>query len=331
LQQQPIFDVRSPGEFEHAHIPGAYSLPLFSNEERAEVGTLYKQKGKKLAIKAGLDFFGPKMSKIIASVEGILKSIRYNDTQIVVHCWRGGMRSAGIAWLLDLYGYDVLLLVGGYKSYRKWALERFQDNYHFNILGGYTGSAKTETLQHMESAGATCIDLEALANHKGSAFGGIGLPAQPTQEMFENILALELHRKSNNKIWMEDESQRIGILNIPHPLWATIRQQPLYFLDIPFEQRLQFITEYYGRLPKEKLIEAVVRIQKRFGPNETKMTLSFLLDDNKEEAFRLLLKYYDKEYLKSMQKRENLDRLLTKYSSSHTHAEANALLLLNTK
>ena len=328
LNQVPVFDVRSPGEYEHAHIPGAYSLPLFTNEERALVGTLYKQKGKKHAIKAGLDYFGLKMSKMVAEVENTLKSDNYTATKIIIHCWRGGMRSAGVAWLLDLYGFDVQLLVGGYKSYRKWALQTFESANNFNVLGGYTGSAKTETLAELEKAGESCIDLERLAGHKGSAFGGIGLPAQPSQEMFENILALELYRKSNHTIWLEDESQRIGVLNIPHSLWSTIRKSPLYFLNIPFKERLNYIIQYYGKLPKEKLIESVVRIQKRLGPNETKMTLSYLLDDNTEEAFSILLKYYDKHYIQSMHKRDNLEQLLKNIDAANINPLNNALLLI---
>lgn len=329
LHQLPVFDVRSPGEYEHAHIPGAHSLPLFSDDERAIVGTLYKQKGKTFAIKAGLDYFGPKMTAIITQVETQLKSLDIKDNKIVVHCWRGGMRSAGVAWLLDLYGYDVTFLVGGYKAFRNWVLERFLDAYSFKILGGYTGSAKTETIKALEKNGATCIDLEGLAHHKGSAFGGIDQPAQPSQEMFENKLALQLKEKIDHPIWLEDESQRIGILNIPHQLWATMRKSPVFFLEIPFEHRLSHILQHYGCLSKEKLIEAVERIQKRFGPNETKMTLEFLQEDNTEAAFRILLEYYDRQYVKSLQKREGLEMLLKKIEAKEIDPESTAKLILN--
>lgn len=325
-QKHPVIDVRSPGEYNHAHIPGAYSMPLFTNEERAVVGTLYKKVGKQKAIKAGLDFFGVKMKSMVEEVEKIKEK---NSSGIVlVHCWRGGMRSAGVAWLLDLYGYEVYTLTGGYKAFRKWVLERFDQPYKINILGGYTGSAKTALLHALRKKEKAVIDLEDLAGHKGSAFGGIGLPEQPSQEMFENKLALALNENHATTFWLEDESQRIGKLHIPHTLWATIRKSPLYFMDVPFHERHQYIIQQYGRLEMEKLISSVVRIKKRFGPNETKITINYLIENDIPAAFEMLLRYYDKEYHKSMHNRENLDALLYNIQVEHIDADNNAELLL---
>lgn len=315
----PVFDVRSPGEFQHAHIPGAYSLPLFTDEERAVVGTLYKQQGKQKAVKAGLDYFGTRMRAMLEEVEKTVKAFQKTNPSyaagdeampVIVHCWRGGMRSAGVAWLLDLYGFRVYTLVGGYKAYRKWALSRFEDPYDFRILGGYTGSAKTDILEAMRQEDVNIINLEALAHHKGSAFGAMGQAPQPSQEMFENKLALELYQAGNKACWLEDESQRIGKLTIPHALWRSMRQSPVFFLDIPFEQRLDYIVKTYGGFEQEKYVQAVLRIQKRLGPMETKTTIGLLLENNIREAFRILLAYYDKTYLKSLQNREKLDQLL---------------------
>ncbi|MEO8171934.1 MAG: tRNA 2-selenouridine(34) synthase MnmH, partial [Sediminibacterium sp.] len=189
-----VLDVRSPGEFAHAHIPGAHSLPLFSDEERKIVGTAYKQESKEKAIKLGLDFFGTKMVKMVEEAERIVKSWKLKakgekSNTVIVHCWRGGMRSAGVAWLLDLYGFKVYTLVGGYKVYRKWVLQQFEKEYQLNMVGGYTGSGKTEALHVIAKKQQPVIDLENLASHKGSAFGGFGQPPQPSQEMFENLLA----------------------------------------------------------------------------------------------------------------------------------------------
>lgn len=309
----PVIDVRSPGEYLHAHIPGAINIPLFTDEQRKEIGILYKQQGKQKAIKRGLDFFGAMMRGHVEALEDHFKQHKINHHQIVVHCWRGGMRSAAMAWLFDLYGYDVKLIVGGYKAFRGWSLQQFHKSYSINILGGYTGSAKTEVLHEMKNVGASIIDLEGLAGHKGSAFGGIGKPEQPTQEMFENKLALELFSQSkdaSSPIWLEDESQRIGRINIPHPLWQQLRKSPLYFMEIPFEERLDFISTHYGKHNKEQLIEATERIQKRLGPNETKTTIQYLIEGNTEKAFELLLQYYDKTYSKAMCQRENLESLL---------------------
>jgi tRNA 2-selenouridine synthase len=236
------------------------------------------------------------------------------------------MRSAGVAWMLDLYGFKVYTLVGGYKVYRKWVRDQFEKHYKMTVLGGYTGSAKTGVLQQLKKTGSTVIDLEALANHKGSAFGALGEPEQPTQEMFENLLAQELNSLKNSltqHAFIEDESQRIGLLKIPDPFWATMRKSPVCFLDIPFEERLNYLTADYGRHEKERLVNAIIRIQKRLGGLETKTAIGFLLDDNYKECFRILLKYYDKWYSKGLQNRNNLDGLLHKISCDTIDVKSN--------
>ncbi|MES2890518.1 MAG: tRNA 2-selenouridine(34) synthase MnmH [Bacteroidota bacterium] len=313
----PVLDVRSPGEFKHAHIPGAYSLPLFTDDERKVVGTAYKQESRQIAIKHGLDFFGVKMKLMVEEVEALVKKQAAGSLKntVIVHCWRGGMRSAAVAWLLDLYGFKVYLLTGGYKTYRQWANEQFEKQYSFQVLGGYTGSGKTLVLHELKQRQQPVIDLEKLANHKGSAFGALGESAQPSQEMFENLLAKELHSISGNslndaRIYLEDESQRIGLLNIPNALWQQMRKSPIQFFDVPFEDRLDYLTLAYGKFDKEKLVNAVIRIQKRLGGLETKNAIGFLLENNQRECFRILLKYYDKWYSKGLYNRDNLSTLL---------------------
>jgi tRNA 2-selenouridine synthase len=332
LQHHLLIDVRSPGEYNHAHIPGAYNLPLFSDDERKMVGTTYKHESRETAIKIGLDFFGPKMKKMVEEVESIASSRKspgddpapYAKKPLLIYCWRGGMRSAGVAWLMDLYGFRVYTLTGGYKRFRNYVLDTFKFPFQFNILGGYTGSGKTEILKALEKQGKTVIDLEEIARHKGSAFGNIGFGKQPTQEMFENILSLELlaascriaemSKAGVESIWLEDESQRIGDVNIPNDLWKTMRQAPVYFLEVPFEQRLNYIIKDYGSFDKMKLIGSILRIQKRLGSLETKKAIDFLLANNTIESFRILLKYYDKWYLKSLHNREKLNSLLINIS-----------------
>jgi tRNA 2-selenouridine synthase len=346
-KQHPVFDVRSPGEFVHAHIPGAVSLPLFTDEERKVVGTAYKQQSKQAAIKIGLDYYGVKMRKMVEEAEALVvgrnklaekqQTTKHKppteNTQpkteniALVHCWRGGMRSAGVAWVLDLYGFKVYTLIGGYKAYRKWVLAQFEKAYSFKIVGGYTGSGKTLVMDELAKQ-HTVIDLEALAHHKGSAFGALGQEPQPAQEMFENLLAGRLSDVSNkmteenaastnnyhlsSAIFLEDESQRIGNLQIPMPLWYTMRKCPVYFLDIPFEKRLNYLTEEYGRFTKEELVNAIIRIQKRLGGLETKNAINHLLENNHKECFRILLQYYDKWYIKGLYNRENIEGLLNK-------------------
>ena len=351
--QYPVLDVRSPGEYNHAHIPGAYSLPLFTDEERKVVGTTYKQQSREKAIKVGLDYFGVKMRKMVEEVEALVdgrsslagKKLHSANGQpttanLLVHCWRGGMRSAGVAWLLDLYGFKVYTLVGGYKTYRKWVREQFEIHYNLTVLGGYTGSGKTEVLHQLKAKGKPVIDLEALAKHKGSAFGALDEHKQPTQEMFENLLAeklfeiLESAKASSTGgalegAWIEDESQRIGNLQIPMPFWYTLRKSSVCFIEIPFEERLNYLTNEYGKFGKEKLINAIIRIQKRLGGLETKNAVNFLLEDNCKECFRILLKYYDKWYTKGLYNRDNPEALLNKFQFDKVDAKQIASSLMN--
>lgn len=339
-----IIDVRSPKEFVHAHLPGAVNVPIFDDEERKVIGTIYKQQSRELAIKEGLQLFGPKMRGIVEQVEEIInskyqipneKSALGDENQksaIFIYCWRGGMRSGAMAWLLQLYGFKVYLLAGGYKSYRRWALEQVAFPHQLKVLGGFTGSGKTDVLKQLKIKGAHTIDLEELAGHKGSAFGNMEQHPQPSQEMFENLLAYalyELYQKDKTApfIWIEDESQRIGLINLPQPFWLNVRQSPLYFLDIPFEERLHHLVKEYGSYPKEALIGGIQRIAKRLGGLETKNALLHLEEGNIKDCFAILLKYYDKFYLKGLHNRSDLSSLLTKINcETVTHSNATILL-----
>lgn len=301
-----IIDVRSPGEYLHAHIPGAFSLPLFSDEERAAIGTTYKQKSREAAIKLGLPFFGTKMFAMIEAVEEWAREYEKTEKKkptILVHCWRGGMRSAAVSWLLDLYGFKTEQLTGGYKAYRNWVLAQFEKEYKMKVLGGYTGSGKTEILLQLQKSKIPVIDLEGLAHHKGSAFGALGQQEQPSQEQFENNLATALFKTASteNYFWIEDESQRIGTNMLPLSFFKNLRNSICYFIDIPFESRLKFIVQGYGKFTVADLIAATLRIQKRLGGLETKNVVNLLVENNVEAAFDILLKYYDKVYLKNVE------------------------------
>lgn len=358
-ETNPVLDVRSPGEYHHAQIPGAYSLPLFTDEERKVVGTAYKQQSRQTAIKIGLDYFGVKMKAMVEETESIVSCFSLENSKvkgsskngqqetgnILIHCWRGGMRSAGVAWLLDLYGFKVYTLTGGYKAYRKWVREQFERPVPLSVLGGYTGSGKTLVLHQLQEAGFPVIDLEALANHKGSAFGAMAQEVQPTQEMFENLLAKALFTGNSlltgegtdndqsfitgSSVWIEDESQRIGNIKIPDAFWKQMRSSNILFLDIPFEERLNYLTAAYGKMGKEKLVNAIIRIQKRLGGLETKNAINFLLEDNCKECFRILLTYYDKWYTKGLYNRENPVELINKISAEKVNAIENTGLLMN--
>jgi tRNA 2-selenouridine synthase len=333
----PVIDVRSPGEFSHAHIPNAFSMPLFTDEERKIVGTAYKQESKQKAIKIGLKYFGTKMVKMVERTEEIIQSNAANNQDlssekpiVLVHCWRGGMRSAGVAWMLDLYGFKVYTLVGGYKAYRNWVLQQFEVAYPIHILGGNTGSGKTEVLQEMRKMGAIVIDLEGIAHHKGSAFGSMGQLPQPSQEQFENILAAQLSQQpfTDKILWIEDESQRIGDVNIPPAFFKQMRETKVYFVQIPFEERLAFITTHYGKFEKEQLINAIVRIKKRLGGLETKTAVNALIEDDVKGCFDVLLKYYDRVYQKGLMKRDHIDTMVEHVVCDTVDATLNAKKLL---
>ena len=328
-----VIDVRSPSEYAHAHIPNAHSMPLFTDEERKVVGTAYKQLSRENAIKFGLDYFGPKMRKMVEEVEKLSKvsdKEPHTSKKILVHCWRGGMRSGAVSWLLDLYGFQVVTLEGGYKGYRNWILQQFEKPFNFKIIGGFTGSGKTPLLYGLQKNKQAIIDLEGLANHKGSALGGIGQPPQPSQEMFENLLGMELSKyDETTPIFLEDESQRIGNMQIPMAMWHNMRKGLVYFMDIPFEERLDYLTVEYGKQNKTDLVNAIMRIQKRLGGLETKNAINYILENNLKESFRILLKYYDKWYEKGLYNRENVIEQIKKIESQVVDNEINTNILMS--
>jgi tRNA 2-selenouridine synthase len=334
-QTCPVFDVRSPSEFSYAHIPGANNLPIFDDSERADIGTLYKQVGREEAIEVGLKYFGPKLNDYIKQVNAVLKKYPQDCQKVLIHCWRGGMRSSAMAWLLSFCGKEVVLLEGGYKNYRNWVIKQFDQPFKFNVLGGFTGSGKTEVLHEINKMGFAMIDLEGIASHKGSAFGALGQPMQPSQEQFENNLVQVLMKYTsladsgvfvqNNPIWIESESQRIGLVNLTNAFYDRVIKGDLYVIHIPFEERLNFIIEQYGKFEREKLINAIMRIQKRLGGLDTKLAIQFIVEGDIASCFRVLLQYYDKEYLHA---RKRIPRVSHEFQCEKVDALANAKILL---
>ncbi|HPI54508.1 MAG TPA: tRNA 2-selenouridine(34) synthase MnmH [Chitinophagaceae bacterium] len=302
--KQLIIDVRTPAEYEQGHIHGALNLPLFTNEERAIVGTTYKQKGRQPAILIGFELIGARWVNYIRQVEEWLKSI--GSKKVFVHCWRGGMRSGAMAWALKFYGFDAYLLQGGYKTFRHFYIDQCQRNYPFIILGGKTGSAKTLTLLEMQKHGEQVIDLEALANHQGSSFGSKGIHVQPSQEQFENLLAHELWQCDISKpIWLENESLTIGRVAIPLAIYHQMKQAHVIDVNFPLEERVQFLNKDYGQLDPEFLKSSVRAISKRLGPNETKLCLQAIDENRMCDFIRQTLVYYDKTYTQGKKARES--------------------------
>ena len=298
-KQLPIIDVRSPGEFQSGHIPGAVNVPLFSDAERAEVGTLYKRVGRDAAIKRGLEFGTASTCRILSSIRKVS-----SDNSFVLHCWRGGMRSREVAKLCAANELKPTLVEGGYKAFRKLAHGCFEQPRKVVSLAGQTGSGKTRLLQLLQQAGQQMIDLEGLANHRGSVFGGIGQGAQPTVEQFENHLFLQwLALDPLRPVWIEGESQSIGDVSIPQSVWRQMLNAPAIFVEVDRADRIDFLLKEYGQLPSEELASAIRRLKKRLGGARLTEALSALENNDRRTFASVAIEYYDKWYLKSLEKR----------------------------
>ncbi|MEM9537694.1 MAG: tRNA 2-selenouridine(34) synthase MnmH [Cyanobacteria bacterium P01_E01_bin.45] len=297
----PILDVRSPGEFEQAHIPGAMSFPLFSNEERAVVGTCYKQKGRGHAVELGLEIVGPKLAGFAKRAKKLAV-----DRQVRVHCWRGGMRSGSMAWLLRTAGLEVSVLAGGYKAFRRWCLQQLESPRTVVLLGGMTGSGKTYILQELTDRGEQTIDLEGLANHRGSSYGALGLPDQPSTEQFENKLALEWQQLDpDRRVWLEAESRNVGCCRIPPGVFAQMDAAPVFRVQRSRQERIETIAEMYGEEDLDGLIAATQRLKKRLGSERTQQAIAHLEQGEIVEAIDLILPYYDKAYTYDLERRDS--------------------------
>ena len=299
-QQHLLLDVRSPKEFQQGHIPHAHNLPLFENDERTRVGTTYKQRSKAAAIEEGLELVGPKMATFARFVKPLVRG-----NKILVHCWRGGMRSGSMAWLFELLGYEVYTLRGGYKAYRNFVLETTAQEAQYIVIGGYTGSGKTPLLQHLQQLGEQIIDLEKLAHHKGSAFGGVLEKEPPTSEQFENNLCGDfLLLDKTKRIWLEVESRNVGRCYMPLGFWQQLRKSPLLVLEISVEARLQQVLQDYGQASITELEDCFLKIERRLGNEAMKTALHFLQEKNLKAAAAIALHYYDKTYAHSLSLKE---------------------------
>ncbi len=288
----PVVDVRSPGEFTEGHISGAINIPIFNDDERAIVGTLYKKTGRVPAIEKGLEIVGPKMAQFVREAIRIASS-----GQLLVHCWRGGMRSESMAWLFERVGIKCFILEGGYKSYRNYLLERAGNIPHLMVIEGHTGSGKTEILYHLKEMGEQIIDLEGLANHKGSVFGGIGQQPQPTTQQFQNDLLDELLGMDlSKKVWIEGESQTVGRVFLPDPLWERMNATQNIEILVPRTDRISRLVKEYGALPDELMENAIQCIVKRLGDQRMKEILACYREKELHDVADKLLEYYDQTY-----------------------------------
>lgn len=284
-----LVDVRSPQEFAEFRIPGSINIPVFDNEERAEVGTIYKQVGPEAAKEKGLEIFSAKLPEFIAQFQHLKK-------EKIVYCWRGGMRSKTAATVVDLMGQKVARLSGGIRFYRQWVvnkLEHQQFSPKMYVLNGYTGSGKTILLHRLKQQGYPVLNLEGMANHRGSIFGQIGLEPN-NQKTFESLLVQEIERYNQTPfILLEGESKRIGKTTLPLFLHETKEASTQLFIHLPIEKRIEnILREYNPDDHQEQVIEAFQRIRKHIHTPVAKQIADDLEQGNFPSAVALLLDYY---------------------------------------
>ncbi|MFM9109931.1 MAG: tRNA 2-selenouridine(34) synthase MnmH [Prochlorococcaceae cyanobacterium] len=291
----PIVDVRSPAEFAQGHIPGAHNLPLFDDAGRAEVGTLYKHQGRAAAVLRGLALVGPRLETMARALADLAATAPGEPLRL--HCWRGGMRSESVARLAEALELPVLLLAGGYKTYRRWVLECFERPWPLRLLGGRTGTGKTDLLLALAERGVPVVDLEGRAHHRGSSFGGLGRPPPPSSELFVNRIALQLERQRDaQQIWLEAESSQVGRCRIPAGLWRQMKEAPALEIQRPLAQRIAHLVAIYGVQAPEALAEATRRIARRLGPQRTAAALEAIAASDWSAACAQMLDYYDRCY-----------------------------------
>jgi tRNA 2-selenouridine synthase len=318
----PVIDVRSPLEFTNGHIPGAVNIPLFNDNERIAVGTKYKKEGRIPAILEGLKHTGPSIS---SKLEQALENAR--DGKLLIHCWRGGLRSEAMAWLFSLGGIETEVLEGGYKSYRQYILDSLSEKRKMIVLGGMTGSGKTHILRYLRDYGQQVIDLEGLANHKGSAFGSLGQPPQPSTEQFANNLYNEWKQlKKDLPLWVEDESRNIGTAFIPDNFYLNMQNTRAIMLMMDVKTRLPRLIEDYSNYPAESLKTSIMCISKRLGGDNTRDALKAVDDGNFGRAVEISLTYYDKAYMFGLKKKDPANIIY--FETDSDDIEANALKIL---
>jgi len=313
----PLIDVRSPGEYYKGNLPNSINIPLFDNEERSIIGKIYKNYGKEKAVIKGLEFVENKIEDMVSSLFESLnfykttnKNSKIEAPTMKIYCARGGMRSMSISWLLGKYNLKNITLKGGYKNYRKWTLDSFNKDWKLIILGGKTGTGKTNLLKLLNENNYQVIDLEGLACHRGSTFGGLGMKKQPTNEQFENLIAEELNRlKKNKKIFVEAESANIGKCKIPSEFFNKMKTAKRIEIVKSESNRLEELIKTYSIFEEQDLIEAVMRIKKRLGPQRTKTAVESIKNKDWKSVCKSVLEYYDKCYEYEKNRRENVKTL----------------------
>ena len=298
IENPVIVDIRSPEEFKNFHIPGAINVPLFDDEQKKLIGKVYREEGVDKALKVGEEIGKSRLKEILDAFLELKGSYK----NIVVYCWRGGMRSQSLCQALTELGVETLRLKGGYRTYRRYILKRTEeiiDQKQLIVLSGKTGCGKTHIIRHLKKEGFPVLDLEGHANHRGSLLGGTGLGEQPSQKMFESLLYEDLKSIKSTTLIVEDESRRIGRVHIPQPLWKKKMEGRYVEIRLPIEERVRVILEdYTSREGWEKEVrKAIERLRKYLGNKKYRDVLELLERGDYREVVRFLIEeHYDKRY-----------------------------------
>lgn len=290
-----LIDVRSPSEYEDSTIPGSVNIPLFNDEERAAVGTLYKQESVEAAKQKGLEIVSAKLPSLIREIG------ETDGKQKVVFCWRGGMRSNTAATLASLMGLQMYRLSGGYRAYRRWVVEtlaNIRELPPFYVINGFTGTGKTEILDRLHDMGYPVLNLERMAQHRGSIFGHIGRSPM-NQKTFEASLVTEFMRLQDAPyLIIEAESRRIGKVVLPEQIIEAKEKGTSVYIDLPMDVRVEnILKDYKPEEHKEDCLLSFDRIEKRIHTPVAQEIKQALTTDRFADAVKLLLEhYYDPRY-----------------------------------
>ena len=320
-----LIDVRSPDEYYKGHMPNSINIPVFNNEERSIIGKKYKLAGRQFAVREGFKIIENKIDKLINKFiliknEFLISSIDKfsNDKNIKIYCARGGMRSQSMFWLFEKFNYPCITLNGGYKTYRNWVLNSFEDKQNILVIGGKTGTRKTKILNKLKSLDYQILDFESLANHRGSSFGGLGMKEQPTNEQYENLIAEDLNKfNKKNYIFVEAESPSIGKNRIPNKLYKQMKNAKRIEIIRDERIRIEELINTYSKYKKIDLKESVLKISKRLGPQRTKSAIDSIDNENWENVCKSVLEYYDRCYEYELKDKEDVKILDMKLSSDY--------------